>query len=259
MASGPSQGVFSGISAAFRGFRFAASHPEVRRLYRQLLLVLFAVAIALTALLSVALWYFTALAEDASGWMVAGIWLLRIAGALIVLMASPLLALMVVNAVFPFLGERAFLGAMRVIDPLRAEALAAAEGLSMAAGLGSSVRRLLHFLGLTFLAFGLTLVPIIGALLGPALQLWSTSRALTWELLDPYFDRRGFGYAEQRRYLRASRGAVFGFGLPLSFLLGVPIIGPLFFGLAQASSALLVVEVLEPSPGSQPSTATQTV
>ena len=137
---------------------------------------------------------------------------------------------------------------MRVLDPERADKLAAAEGLSFAAGLGSSVRRLLHFLGLTFLAFGITLIPIIGALLGPALQLWSTSRALTWELLDPYFDRRGFRYAEQRRYLRSYRGAVFGFGLPLSFVLGVPIIGPLFFGLAQASSAMLVAEVLEPSP-----------
>jgi len=255
VASATSQSVFSGTSAALRGVRFAVSHPEIRGLYRQLLLVLFAVAIALTALLSGALWYFTALAEDASGWMVAGVWLLRIAGALIVLMSSPLLALMVVNAVFPFLGERAFLGAMRVIDPQRAEALAAAEGLSMAAGLGSSVRRLLHFLGLTFLAFGVTLIPIVGALLGPALQLWSTSRALTWELLDPYFDRRGFGYAEQRRYLRSYRGAVFGFGLPLSFLLGVPIIGPLFFGLAQASSALLIAEVLEPAGASLPSSS----
>ena len=251
--SGTSQSVFSGTSAALRGVRFAVSHPEVRGLYRQLLLVLFVVAIALTALFSGALWHFTALAEDASGWMVAGIWLLRGAGGLIVLMASPLLALMVVNAVFPFLGERAFLGAMRVLDPARAEALAAAEGLSMAAGLGSSVRRLVHFLGLTFLAFGVTLIPLVGALLGPALQLWSTSRALTWELLDPYFDRRGFGYVEQRSYLRSYRGAVFGFGLPLSFLLGVPIIGPLFFGLAQASSALLIAEVLEPSGASQPS------
>ncbi len=251
MTSASSQGVLSGISAAFRGFRFAASHPEVRRLYRQLLLVLFAVAIALTALFSGALWYFTALAEDASGWMVAGVWLLRIAGGLIVMLASPLLALMVVNAVFPFLGERAFLGAMRVLDPARAETLAAAEGLSMSAGLGSSIRRLLHFLGLTFLAFGLTLIPVIGALLGPAMQLWSTSRALTWELLDPYFDRRGFRYAEQRRYLRSNRRAVFGFGLPLSFVLGVPILGPLFFGLAQASSALLVTEVLEPAGSPQ--------
>ena len=95
-------------------------------------------------------------------------------------------------------------------------------------------------------AFALTLVPVVGALLGPAFQLWSTSRALTWELLDPYFDRRSFGYAEQRAYLKAHSGPIVGFGLPLSFILAVPLVGPLFFGLAQAGAALLVVEVLEP-------------
>lgn len=241
-----SRRVVSGTSAAFRGLRFASSHPEVRRIYRQLLVVLFFAALALTALLSGALWYFTALADDASGWVVAGVWILRIAGGLVVLLASPLLALIVVNALFPFLGERAFVGAMRALDPARADALAAAEGMSFSAGLWASLRRLLHFLGLTLLAFALTLVPVVGALLGPAFQLWSTSRALTWELLDPYFDRRSFGYAEQRAYLKAHSGPIVGFGLPLSFILAVPLVGPLFFGLAQAGAALLVVEVLEP-------------
>jgi len=244
----------AGTSAAIRGVRFALSHPEIRRIYRQLLVVLFFTAIGLTVLLSGGLWYFTALADDASGWMVAGIWLLRIAGALIVLMASPLLALMVINALFPFLGERAFLGALRVLDPARADALASREGLSLSAGLGIAIRRLLHFMALTIFAFGLTLIPLVGALLGPLVQLWSTSRAMTWELLDPYFDKRAFSYADQRRYLREHRGAIFGFGLPLSFLLALPIVGPLCFGLAQASSALLVVEVLEPgAEGARPS------
>ncbi len=240
------KGVASGVSVAFRGFRFALSHPEIRSLYRQLLVAVFLLALVLMGLLTGSLWYFTGIADDASGWMVAGLWILRIAGQLIILMAAPLLALMLVNALAPFLGERAFLGALRVLDPARADRLQASEGLSFAAGLGSSLRRLVHFLALTVLALGVTLIPLVGAIFGPVIQLWATSRALTWELLDPYFDMQGLTYAEQRRYLRRHRSAVFGYGLPLSFVLGLPLVGPLCFGLAQASAALLIVEVLEP-------------
>ena len=240
------KGVAAGVSVAFRGFRLGFSHPEIRRLYRQFMVVLFLVALALMGLLTGSLWYVTGIADDASAWMVAGLWILRIAGQLIILMAAPLLALMLVNALFPFLGERAFLGALRVLDPARAERLEASEGLSFAAGFASSSRRLLHFFVLTVLAFGSTLIPLVGAVIGPLIQLWATSRALTWELLDPYFDLQGLGYAEQRRYLRRNRRAVFGYGLPLSFVLSLPFVGPLCFGLAQASVALLIVEILEP-------------
>ncbi len=244
------KGVASGVSAAFRGVRFALAHPEIRRLYRQLLVVLFLVALALSGLLTGSLWYFTGIADDASSLAVAGLWILRIAGQIIILMSAPLLALMVVNAFLPFLGERAFLGALRVLDPARADRLEASEGLSFAGGLSSSLRRLVHFVALTLLAFGTTLIPLVGVILGPVLQLWATSRALTWELLDPYFDMQGLSYADQRSYLRGNRRAVFGFGLPLSFVLGLPFVGPLCFGLAQASAALLIVEVLEPEGGS---------
>ncbi|MCB9569797.1 MAG: EI24 domain-containing protein, partial [Myxococcales bacterium] len=201
----------------------------------------------LGALMITALWYFTGATAESGAWALAGLWILRIAGSLVALLAAPLLALILVNALFPFLGERAFLGAVRALDPARADALAAAEGMSVGAGIWASIRRLLHFLGLTILAFGLTLIPVLGAVLGPLFQLWSTSRALTWELLDPYFDKRALDYPGQRRYLAEHGAAIAGFGLPLTFVLGLPLIGALFFGLAQAAAALLVVEVLEPA------------
>jgi hypothetical protein len=36
-----------------------------------------------------------------------------------------------------------------------------------------------------------------------------------------------------------------GFGLPLTFLMAIPLVGPLLFGLAQGAVAQLVVEVIE--------------
>jgi hypothetical protein len=46
--------------------------------------------------------------------------------------------------------------------------------------------------------------------------------------------------------------AVVGFGVSWSFVLALPLIGALFFGLAQASAPMLLVRVLEPVPGPSP-------
>lgn len=246
VASTPKSGLYQGASAALRGLRFASAHPEVRAIYRRVMIVLFLASLALSALLLALLWHFTPIEPEASLWVELGLWLVRIAGALVILFASPILALTGVNALFPVLAERTFFAGLEVLAPAQARALMASEGLGFAAGLRLSLRRLLHFLAVTVLCFAVTLIPVIGAVLGPLLQISATARALTWELLDPYFDRRRMGYAEQRAFLRARRGAIIGFGAPLSLLLGLPIVGPLFFGLAQGGAAVLVAEVLGP-------------
>lgn len=246
VASTPRSGLLQGSRAALRGLRFAAAHPEVRAIYRRLMLLIFVMSLILSAGLLVLLWHFTPIAPEAAIWEWLGLWLLRIAGALVILFAAPILALTGINAIFPILAERTFFAALEVLAPARAQALAGGEGLGFTAGLRISLRRLLHFLGVTVVCFAITLIPVIGAVLGPILQISATARALTWELLDPYFDRRRMGYAEQRAYLRAQRGAIVGFGAPLSLLLGLPLLGPLFFGLAQGGVAVLVADVLEP-------------
>ncbi|MCB9570269.1 MAG: hypothetical protein H6710_24165, partial [Myxococcales bacterium] len=121
MPQGSPRSLVAGTSAAFRGLRFALAHPEVRRIYRQLLVVLFFASLALGALMITALWYFTGVTAESGAWALAGLWILRIAGSLVALLAAPLLALIVVNALFPFLGERAFIGAVRALDPARAD------------------------------------------------------------------------------------------------------------------------------------------
>jgi hypothetical protein len=42
--------------------------------------------------------------------------------------------------------------------------------------------------------------------------------------------------------MQRHRGLMAGFGLPYSLMLAIPLFGPLIFGLAQASAALLVAE-----------------
>ena len=240
-----SKGLSHGALAAVRGFRMALAHREVRRLYRWVVLGLFLTTLAVMGGLGALLFHYTASLAEAGAWGTAALWLARIAGLGVAGLAAPLLALFVVNALLPILGERLFVAALGVLAPRRAAALAAAEGTSFAAGLVGSGLRLGYFLALTAAAFAVTLIPVAGAVLGPLMQGYVTARALTWELLDPYFDRRGLGFQAQRAVIRGERWAVVGFGLPLGLVLALPLVGPLLFGFAQAAAACFVVEVLE--------------
>jgi len=235
----------AGASAAFSGLRLATHSAELRRTYVQLVLALLLVA---TVLDVVGIWsvlHFVPISGDASWWEIALRWVARVIGIGVVLLAAPLVGLALVNLVFPFLGERVFLAAMRVVSPVRAEQLAAAPGLPLSTALGVAMVRLLWFVALGIGAFVLSLVPVVGQVLGPVMQGYLGARGLAWELLDPYLDKLGLGFSAQRGFVAAHRPALVGFGLPLMFIMAVPLIGPLLFGLAQGAAAKLVVEVIE--------------
>ncbi|MEZ4427349.1 MAG: EI24 domain-containing protein [Nannocystaceae bacterium] len=239
-------GLWAGGSAAVRGLRRALASEGVRRTYVQLLLALWVLSLVLVAGLVTVLWLLTPIAPDASLWATIGLWATRIAGALMLALVGPVLALFAVNIIFPMLSERVFFAGMRELDPERAAALEEAEGMSVTRSIKMSVARMLYFLGWTLLAFVLALIPVIGALLGPAVQFWMTARIMTWELLDPVFDKRDMDLHAQRGFLRRNGASMVGFGLPYGFLMSLPLVGPLFFGLAQAAVASLYVEVLAP-------------
>jgi CysZ protein len=204
--------------------------------------------VAATLLDVVGIWsvlHFTPIGADASWWEVVLLWVVRVVGIVVVLLAAPLVGLALVNLAFPFLGERVFLAAMRVVSPARAEQLAAQPGLPLATALGVAVLRLVMFVALGLGAFVLSLVPVVGQVLGPVLQGYLGARGLAWELLDPYLDKLGLGFSAQQAFVAAHRPALVGFGLPLTLLMAIPVVGPLMFGLAQGAAAQLVVEVIE--------------
>ena len=234
-----------GVALALRGLRLATRSREVRRVYFHLALTLVVTTLALMAGLGWAIWAWIPSPEDPAGWLRALLWTLKLGGTALAMMAAPLVALFMVNMALPFLGERVFMAGLRQVDPARAAELEAAGGVGLGRSVTSSARRLLYFLGVTALTLALTLVPVLGVVLGPAAQLWFTSRMLSWELLDPYLDRRGVDYAGQRALMKRHRAAMFGFGAPWTLLFALPVVGPLGFGLAQAAAPLLVTEILE--------------
>ena len=114
--------------------------------------------------------------------------------------------------------------------------------------LAAARSRRTRLLLLTFIAFGVSLIPIVGIVAAPAIQLFGTARALSWELLDPWFDLNRMPYAEQKAFVADHKGLFLGFGLPYSLLMAIPIVGPMTFGIAQSGAALLVADaLLEPA------------
>lgn len=236
-----------GVTAAFRGLGGALKNPDVRRTYGYLVTAIYVTTLVLDVLGIWGVWVITE-AHDA-GWLTdVMLIILRIAGIAVVLLAAPIVSVFAVNLAVPLLAEKVFYAALGSVNADRARELMAREGLGIRAGIGLTIRRLGAFLLSTLLAFALTFIPVAGPFIGPVAQTYVAARFLGWELLDPYFDKMQIPLADQRRFLRDHRDAVVGFALPFTFLLAIPILGPLLAGLAQAAAARLVSDVLE-APG----------
>ncbi|KAI5287053.1 hypothetical protein KEM52_001779, partial [Ascosphaera acerosa] len=79
-------------------------------------------------------------------------------------------------------------------------------------------------------------------------QSYYSSRSLMRELLRPYFKRIHFTPDQKRRWFFARQGVLFGFALGFYFLLRVPFVGVLMYGVAQASTAYLLTKITDPPP-----------
>lgn len=240
-------GLVAGFRAAGRGIRRVLETPEVGKTYLQLVVVLFILAGLLDVLGIWAVLRLTPIDGSESWWTLVGLWLLRVAGLIIVVLVAPILALFATNTAFPILGERVFLAGVRAVDPARADQLAALEGLPLRVSVPQNLIRMGLFLGFSALSFAVSLIPVAGAVLGPVMQGYFTARALGWELLDPYFEKLEVRFDAQRAFVEQHRGPLVGFALPFSLVMSIPLVGPLLFGVAQAAAGTLVVEILERS------------
>ncbi|KAG0264748.1 hypothetical protein BG011_006178 [Mortierella polycephala] len=84
-------------------------------------------------------------------------------------------------------------------------------------------------------------------------------RALTRELLDPYFIRIGITRYQRRKWFNYRKSVLLGFGVVFYIGCSIPIIGVAVFGLAQASSAFVLQSLADPPPPpvSKPTTSSR--
>lgn len=171
----------------------------------------------------------------------AGAWLVRVLAILALTLVVPVVAITIVNLIFPLFNDRLFMAAMAEAAPERAAELAQSPGPTFLRSMALTLRRLGRFIGVSCIILVIGLMPLVGPPVALALQSWYSCRMLIWELLDPYFERRQLEWADQREHLIRNRGPGFGFGLPFTWMMAIPIIGPMGFGVAQASVVHLVL------------------
>lgn len=246
-----------GMRAAWDGLRSAFGDGDVNRAYLRVVAGLFTLTLVLDVALLWLLFAQTAPTPDMATWAKVGLWAARVLGTVATFVAGPLLSIFVVNIVFPFFNQPVFLAGLKVVDSARAEALEASEGMVMWRSAANATRRLVVFLVLSLCCFALNLIPVIGSVVATVCQAWLTARTVGWELLDPYFDCIDMRYPEQKKLIREHRAVLLGFGLPLSLVLAIPVVGPLFFGLAQAAAGTFVAREIpvDPREGAAPKTS----
>ena len=91
-------------------------------------------------------------------------------------------------------------------------------------------------------------MPVAGPFIAGALAAAVAAYSLTWELLDPYFDKAGLDFEAQERVVWGNAVALTCFGVPFSLALAVPFFGPMTVAVAQGAAAEVVWRVLERDP-----------
>lgn len=87
-------------------------------------------------------------------------------------------------------------------------------------------------------------IAVVGLLLLPKrtyvilVQGWLSTRALTRELLEPYFARIHFTDSQKREWFHEREAVLFGFGLAFYLAIRLPLIGPLTYGIAEAATGM---------------------
>ncbi len=74
------------------------------------------------------------------------------------------------------------------------------------------------------------------------LQILFGCRALSLEILDPYFSRHG--YDQIKKVEQQYQPLLLGFALPFLFLMATPLLGPLCWGLVQGAAPILLISTV---------------
>jgi uncharacterized protein involved in cysteine biosynthesis len=237
-----------GVRAALDGIQVAFRDRGVREAYLKVVLGLVALTLVIDAL---GLWgILTFIDPSTAESELMGLirWLLRAVGIVLVLLIGPLVALLIMNIVFPMFSEPVFMAGLRAQDPDRAARVAQGPGMPLRIAAGLAAIRLARFIGWTLVFLLVGLVPFVGGILGAIGQAWLTARTAASELMDPYFDRLDLRWDEQQKFYARHRDALLGFGLPLGVMLAIPLLGPLLFGWAQGAAGTLLVREIPPHP-----------
>jgi Etoposide-induced protein 2.4 (EI24) len=239
------QRFFAGQRSCFRGIKTTIKNRNVRLAYVWISAVLALCTLLIQGACIASVFHFIPLTDEAHLSVVIGMWLLRGAAILVACLLAPILAIGLCKTAIPLFSEIPFMAGMRVVDEPFAQELQTQRGIPLLPGIWLALSRMALFLGLTGICFLIGLIPVAGAFIATPLQLFFTARAIGWEMLDPYFDKRDLRLKRQRQFVRDHFPEVLGMGSVCAPLLALPFVGSLLFVVLQAAVAQFVVDHVE--------------
>jgi len=269
-----------GLRLCFKGAYYAITTREVWRHHRNCYLVLISIILCLYIacfalytpvflMLHISSYFF-----DVEKWV--GDTSLRVQFSQLITNVSffiPLVTVFVTQYLLPQFPDDVFFTTLSILDPVKSETYRAVAPLGFWSILYLRFRRFLRISAWSLFTYCLSLIPVVGWMVIPVAQFylvskifgyktaavftlfllipslhsysWPTvkvlfgARALAIEMLDPYFSR--FGYEKVKLVERPHQPVLLGFAAPFLFLMAVPLVGPLLWGLVQASAAVLLL------------------
>lgn len=175
-------------------------------------------------------------------WEVTSAWwnvVVQIGGTLLVLLLAPYLILLLVQLFLPAVADQLFFVGLDRHRPAWASEFRERKTPSILWTVRRSlVRVLILILGWLLLAL-LGLVPVLSVPAVALSWLWSVWFVVI-ELADPYVDRCGDSKEQRRGIQHQLRGGLMGYGIPIVMVMSLPLIGPFFWGTAQAGIARIL-------------------
>jgi uncharacterized protein involved in cysteine biosynthesis len=106
------------------------------------------------------------------------------------------------------------------------------------------MKRSFHFSAASVTLFVISLIPVLGSIVTAVGHTYLVSQSLGDQLLEVYTkDYHNWGVTLRENYVKRNKWIIFGYALPFTFILSIPIVGPFLLGFAQAGAADLLVSL----------------
>jgi len=168
-----------------------------------------------------------------------------------ILTVMPLWAYMITRKRTPMAVNKLFLNELERLSPPRARELEQQMNLNETFNQGwkddlyHDLRTSWHFTRASLLWLSFSIIPVVGSIISWIGQTWLVADRMGWNLLSVYtISSKKMSYRQQKHWMRARKWRILGFTLPYMLLASIPIVGPIFLGLAQAATAHVYYHLL---------------
>jgi len=168
-----------------------------------------------------------------------------------ILTVVPLWAYMITRKRTPMIANKLFLKELERLSPPRAREIEQQMNLNETFNLNwkddlyHDLRTSWHFTRASLMWFSFSIIPVVGSVISWIGQTWLVADRMGWNLLSVYtISAKKMSYRQQKHWMRARKWRILGFTLPYMLLASIPILGPIFLGLAQAATAHVYYHLL---------------